>query len=101
MPTLYVYLGIRVFFFGDEHLPIHVHGRHQERESKAEIFIENGQISDLRFKDVTGRPPLKGRQLQDFKTLVTHEAKNIVESWNEFFKSDKHIEPQQITRRIK
>jgi hypothetical protein len=101
MPTLYEYFGIRVFFFGDEHLPIHVHGRHQGKESKAEIFIEEGAISDIRFKDIAGKPPLEGRQLNDFKTLVISEAKNIVKDWNEFFENDKHIEPKRITRRIK
>jgi hypothetical protein len=32
MPKLYEYLGISVFFFAGEHLPVHVHGRYGELE---------------------------------------------------------------------
>jgi len=72
-----------------------------DKESKAEIFVKDGAISEIRFSDVAEVPPLEGRTLRDFKTLVTHEAESIVESWNAFFEEDKHIEPKLITRRIK
>jgi hypothetical protein len=101
MPTLYMYFGIRVFFYGKEHEPIHVHGRHQGKESKAEIFTKHDKVVNIRFKDIAERPPLEGRQLKDFKALVVHEAENIIKTWNEYFEDKKHIEPQVITRRIK
>jgi hypothetical protein len=45
--------------------------------------------------------PLEVNQLRDFKELVLQEAQNIIKNWNEYFKSDKHIEPKTISRRIK
>jgi hypothetical protein len=34
MPKLYEYLGIIIFFYSNEHEPIHVHGRYGDCESK-------------------------------------------------------------------
>jgi len=44
MPKLYTYLGIIIMFYSNEHEPIHVHGKHQGAESKAEIIIEDGKV---------------------------------------------------------
>ena len=44
MPTLYEYFGLLIFFYSDEHLPIHVHGKYQRRESKAEILVRNREV---------------------------------------------------------
>ena len=35
MPKLYEYLGLDVFFYSNEHQPVHVHGRCQGREGRA------------------------------------------------------------------
>jgi len=41
MPKLYEYLGLAINFFSREHEPIHVHGRYQDCEMKAEIYIDH------------------------------------------------------------
>ena len=38
MPKLYEYFGLIVMFYANEHEPVHVHGKCQGRESKAEII---------------------------------------------------------------
>ncbi|MEK7990163.1 MAG: DUF4160 domain-containing protein [Thiotrichaceae bacterium] len=43
MPKIYTYLGIIILFYSNEHEPIHVHGKYQGNESKAEIIIEDGE----------------------------------------------------------
>ena len=48
MPKLYEYLGILVYFYSNEHEPVHVHGKRQGRESKAELVIENGKVTMYR-----------------------------------------------------
>jgi hypothetical protein len=90
-----------VFIFSNEHSPIHVHGKYQGHESKAEIFVKEGKINGIEFVDLTGKRPLPPAKLRDFKTLVHHEAENIVTIWNNYFASDKHFEPITITRRIR
>jgi hypothetical protein len=43
MPKLYEYFGLRVFFYANEHEPVHVHGfYHRERKKFRKFAIENG-----------------------------------------------------------
>jgi hypothetical protein len=64
MPKLYEYFGIIIFFYANEHEPIHVHGEYQGRESKAEIIMVEGKIVEFRFSGVDGRKPLRGKQVK-------------------------------------
>lgn len=65
-------MGILVLFYSNEHEPVHVHGKDQGRESRAELIITNGQVACIIYSSVRGRRPLNGAQLADFKTLVEH-----------------------------
>lgn len=100
MPKLYEYMGIIVFFYSNEHRPVHVHGRYQGRESKAEIILYDGKISDIRLVPVKGKKPLTGGHLSDFKTLVETFAKDIVESWIDYFVYHKSVPSKKITRKL-
>lgn len=55
MPKLYEYFGMVVYFFSREHEPIHVHGKYQDREAKAEIIIDKGRIVAIRIKPILGK----------------------------------------------
>ena len=101
MPTLYLYLGIRVYFYANEHSPIHVHGEYQGKESKAEIFAKDGKIEEIRYMDVAEVRPLPAAKLRDFKALVEHEALNIVKTWEAMFEQGTIPKIQRITRKIK
>ena len=72
MPKLYEYLGILVFFYSNEHEPVHVHARKGEYESKAEIIIVNGKVAEVVITDVVGRKPLKGKELKNLKVFLQH-----------------------------
>jgi len=100
MPKLYEYLRIIVLFHSNEHRPIHVHGRYQNRESKAEIIVQNGKVIDIRIIH-TKANPLTGTQLKDFEILVRHYADEIVQSWVDYFVLHKKINSKRITERIK
>jgi hypothetical protein len=101
MPKLYEYFGLRIYFYANEHEPVHVHGFYQGRESKAEIVIENGVIRGIRVLPVAGMKPLSGQSLTDFKLLVSRKAEDIVRKWVEFFVHHRQIETEAITRRLK
>lgn len=101
MPKLYEYFGLRVYFYANEHEPVHVHGFYQGRESKAELLIENGIIIGIRILPVAGMEPLKGRALVDFKLLISRKAGDIVRKWIEFFVHRRQIETEVITRKLK
>ena len=100
MPKLFEYLGILVLFHSNEHEPVHVHGRYQDMESKAEIIIRDGEVVEVRIAQTKGKP-MKGTQLKDFETLVNHYADDIVKAWVDYFVLHKQITFQKITRRIK
>ncbi len=101
MPKLYEYLGIIILFYSNEHDPIHVHGKYQGKESKAEIIIEDGEIIEIRFTAVRGRNPLASTQMKHFQTLVEYYAEDIVGKWIDYFILHKTIEAQVIRHKLK
>lgn len=101
MPKLYEYFGLIVLFYSNEHEPIHVHGKYQEKEGTAELLIENGEIVEIRYSTPRGRRPLNPAQLRDFKAVVEHHAQEIVDKWISYFVYHKPILPKKITRRIR
>ncbi len=101
MPKLYEYLGIIIHFFSREHEPIHVHGKYQDREMKAEIHVDRGKIVEIAIKPVAGKKPLHEPQLSDFEKVVHHYAPDIVHKWADYFLLGKKVKCKQIKRRIK
>lgn len=101
MPKLYEYLGIVIFFWSDEHEPIHVHGRYQGAEIKAEIIVEDGIITDILFKNVPGKKRFDINKRNDFESFIRHYAKQIVDKWIDYFVWKKDIEPKIISRRVR
>ncbi|MCX6249230.1 MAG: DUF4160 domain-containing protein [Bacteroidetes bacterium] len=61
MPKIFEYLGILIFFYSNEHEPIHVHGKYNGFESKAEFYIVDGKIDyfvlhkDVEFEEINTR----------------------------------------------
>ncbi len=50
-----------MLFYSNEHEPIHVQGKYQGTESKAEIFFENGKFKGIRILSVKGKQPLDAK----------------------------------------
>ena len=98
---MYEYFGLVVFFFSNEHQPVHVHGEYKDRASKAELIIQNGKVVEIRFQSVKGRKPLEHQQMHDFKVLVKKRANDIVGKWVDFFIYGRHIRPETIRRRLR
>jgi len=90
-----------IFFYSNEHEPIHVHAKYDGFESKAEIYIVNGKISEIRIKPVKGYRPLEGGSLKNFEEFLEHYADRIVQKWIDYFVYHKDIKFEKISRRIK
>ena len=101
MPKIFEYLGILIFFYSNEHEPIHVHGKFDGFESKAEIFIVDGKIVEIKIKAVKGSRPLAGRKLAEFKDFLEVYANKIVEKWIDYFVFHKSVEFEKINTRVK
>ncbi|MBN2702772.1 MAG: DUF4160 domain-containing protein, partial [Pontiellaceae bacterium] len=99
MPKLYEYFGLMVLFYSNEHEPVHVHGLYQGEESRADLYLENGTVVEIRYHAVKGREPLEPSRLNDFKTLVNHCADDIVRKWIDYFVLHKTIRPETIDRK--
>ncbi len=101
MPKLYDYFGLRVYFYANDHEPVHVHGFYQGRESKAELLIVNGVVTGIRIVPVAGMRSLTGKALTDFELLVSRRAVDIVQKWVDFFVHHRTVHAENITRRLK
>ena len=101
MPKLYEYFGLIIMFYANEHHPIHVHGKAQGREARAEITIVGGVVSGIEFREVTGRPFLEPQEMRYFEEVVRARAKDIVSKWIDFFVLHKSVRPVTINRRLK
>jgi len=101
MPKLYIYFGLVVYFYTNEHTPIHVHGEFQGCETKAEIILRNGKIAKIIFSNVAGMPPLTGPKLRAFKRLVEIKGEDIIGKWIDYFVKRIHHKPEIITRKLK
>jgi hypothetical protein len=101
MPKLYEYFGLLVMFYANEHEPVHVHGKAQGREARAELIIIDGVVTDIRFANMAGRAPLEVNEMRTFEEIVRARADDIVAKWIDFFVLNKPIKPERITRRVK
>jgi hypothetical protein len=101
MPKLYEYLGILFYFYSNEHEPIHIHAKKAEFESKAEFYIVNGIISEIKIISVKGKKPLFGTELKNFQAFLEHYATEIVVKWIDYFVYHKEIPFEKITKKIK
>jgi hypothetical protein len=100
MPKIFEYLGILFFFYSNEHEPIHVHGKKGEFESKAEFYIVNGEISEIKITNIKGSKPLNGKDLKDFEIFLEKYSGKIVEKWINYFVYHKDVEFEKITKRL-
>lgn len=100
MPKIFEYLGILIFFYSNEHEPIHVHPKYNGYESKAEFYIVDGKIMEIKIKSVKGSNPLSGAKLKDFEKFLERFSDKIVEKWVDYFIYHKNVAFEKITKRI-
>jgi len=101
MPKIFEYLGILIFFYSNEHEPIHVHAKKGEFESRAEFYIINGVIDEIEITEVKGRLPLKGNDLKNFQVFLQKYSDEIVRKWVDYFVYHKDVKCEKISRRLK
>ena len=100
MPKIFEYLGILMFFYSNDHEPIHVHEKYQDKESKAEIIFENGKFEEIIIKDVPGKAALDLQNLKKFKRVIELYRDDIVRKWIDFFVYNIEFPSEKITKKI-
>jgi hypothetical protein len=101
MPKIFEYLGIIIMFYSNEHEPIHVHGKFQGYESKAEFIIVDGKITEILIKDVRGKRPLSRKELKEFKNFVDKFKYEIIQKWIDYFIYHKQVSCIKIEGKVK
>ncbi|MEI6082480.1 MAG: DUF4160 domain-containing protein [Verrucomicrobiota bacterium] len=101
MPKLYEYFGLTILFYANEHDPVHVHGKCQGRECRAELILVEGQVTEIRYLAQKGRPLLDDKELRIFQELVSAKSADIVQKWIEYFVLHKTVQTEKITTRLK
>jgi hypothetical protein len=101
MSKIYEYLGILIYFYSNEHDPVHVHANYSGLESKAEFIIVDGKVTEIKIKAVKGSAPLTGAKLNDFEKFLEHYADQIVQKWVDYFVYHKQIKFEKINTRLK
>ena len=101
MPKLYEYFGLVVFFYTNEHEPVHVHGEFQGAHARAEFVIKDGKVLRIVFSGISGKRPLPAAKMKDFRMLVKAKSDDIVQRWIDCFVFNKHIQPEMINRKLK
>jgi len=100
MPKLYDYFGLVFLFYSQEHDPIHIHGKFQGKESKAEIIFENGKFKEVVIRDVAGKEPLDVQNMKKFKKVVELYRDDIIRKWIDFFVYNIEFAPEKITKKL-
>lgn len=88
-------------FYANEHEPVHVHGKRQGRECRAELMVLDGIVVDIQYKDQPGRQPLSAVELRNFQEIVSAKAEEIVQKWIDFFVLHRPVQAQKIDWRLK
>lgn len=101
MPKLYEYFGLIVMFYSNEHEPVHVHGKCQGRECRAEIIVVAGEVVEIHYTEVAGRAPLDQNEQRFFQEIVKFKANEIVGKWIDYFVLHKSVSSERITQRLK
>ena len=101
MPKLFEYMGIVIMFYSNKHEPIHVHGKFQGMESKAEIILKHGDVVAVVIKEVKGKKPLEPAKTKEFKSFVEAFSDQIVQRWVDYFVYHKSVKCIKIEGKVK
>lgn len=101
MPKIFEYLGIIIFFYSNEHEPVHVHAQKGENESKAEFLLKDGVIDEIVITNIKGKQPLSGTDLKNLKHFFELYANEIVKKWIDYFVLHKTVEFEKISKKVK
>lgn len=80
MPTLFILLGLRFFFYSNDHEPIHVHVSRDNAEAK--YRIGEGEIILVENRG------LKAQDLKIAQQAIRENREIIIDRWNEYFNDE-------------
>lgn len=100
MPKIFEYFGLVFFIYTEDHLPIHVHARYAEYESKFELLYDEGSL-EIKVRKVRGHKPLRAAQRKEAEHFIKIFDRSIVEKWNRIMVYHLPVDFERITRKLK
>jgi len=76
MPTVFIFLGFRFFFYSNDHEPVHIHISKGDAHSKFNVFPEIELIRNDGFKK---------SELKIIEGIIEDNKEVIIERWTDFF----------------
>lgn len=76
MPTLFYYLGLRFYFFSNDHEPIHVHVSAGEKEGKFSVCPKIALLENY---------GLSSREIKYALVAIEENQNVIIDRWKEYF----------------
>jgi len=99
MPKLFEYLGITIWFYSDEHDPIHVHAKYGENEVKVNLYEKSGVIYDVDYVNVSGK--FSPAKMSALRVFINENKSAILYAWQQCFENNVKVKTVKITRRIR
>ncbi|MGJ8666914.1 MAG: DUF4160 domain-containing protein [Patiriisocius sp.] len=78
MPTIFIFFGLRFFFYSNEHEPKHIHVRNGDGEAKFQIENEILLIKNF---------GLKPKDLKLAEAIIYENQELLILRWDEYFKT--------------
>ena len=101
MPKIFEYIGYILFFYSNEHEPVHVHVQHGEYQSKIDLIFENGKLKTIIYRPVKGYTPISSERQKEINKFLRKYHQEIIDKWTDFFILHKKPKFERITKKIK
>lgn len=76
MPTVFIFMGFRFFFFANDHEPIHIHIERGGASTKFDLLPSIKMVKNDGFKKA---------ELKIIETVIEENREVIIDRWVEFF----------------
>lgn len=94
MPKIYTYKGISLWFWSNEHDPIHIHARCGGATVVVKLFIREGKVYRVTYTPENGK--FDADKMKALKKLVSVTKQNICYRWVEYFIYHNHVSPEKL-----
>lgn len=94
------YFGFIFFFYSNEQEPIHVHVKHEDKESVFELNVMNGELQEIRVRQHKGTIPLPEKDKRIAIDFINKYYKSIVNKWVKFFVMKQAVKSTKIKNMI-
>lgn len=96
MPKIFIYKNIVFFFYSNEHLPIQVHVRKDNRQMRVELCLDEGEVKYWIISKEKGFRTLKKQDVLKVNFVLKEHGDRIVQKWMDFFVLNKVIKFETI-----